>query len=201
MLKKKYYSKTFLSEREKHWKTIWFGFNCRSHIIGMYDPWTLHWYPSHGLGCSQSFCLSKIWHLHCEVNKGQIKSTIITFAICTKTMIHNQWLIFQERDVELFGILLFTNFSMAKIGSELPLEAEFVVFCADRWLAELDWTLLLFEIFPTLTVSAVIRWRWSASVGDDRWLELWWPSITSGEFSLEPWELLPFEFNVTGWND
>lgn len=47
---------------------------------------------------------------------------------------------------------------MAEIGSELPLpEAEFVVFCADRWLAELDWTLLLFEIFPTLTVSAVIR--------------------------------------------
>lgn len=157
------------------------------------------WYPSHGVGCSQSFCLSKIWHLHCEVNKGQIKSTIIIFAICTKTMITDDSF-FHERDVELFGILLFTNFSMAKIGSELPLpEAEFVVICADRWLPELDWTLLLFEIFPTLTVRAVIRWRWSASVGEDRWLELWWPSMTSGEFSLEPWELLPFEFNGTGW--
>ena len=118
-------------------------------------------------------------------------------------MIHNQWLTIHERDVELFGILFFTNFSIAKIGSELPpLEAEFaIVFCAaDRWLAdEFDWPMLLFEIFPTLTVRAVIRWRWSASVGDDRWLELWWwPSMTSGEVSRDPWELLQFEFNGTG---
>lgn len=119
-------------------------------------------------------------------------------------MTHSQWLSFmnQDRDVELFGILFFTNFSMAKIGSDvLPLDVVKEV-GADRSLAdEFDW-MLLFEIFPTLTVRAVIRWRWSASVGDDRWLELWtwWPSMTSGDVSRDPCELLQFEFNGTGWN-
>ena len=63
----------------------------------------------------------------------------------------------QDRDVELFGILFFTNFSMAKIGSDvLPLDVVKEV-GADRSLAdEFDW-MLLFEIFPTLTVRAVIR--------------------------------------------